>query len=125
MGDANNIIDTRVCKIPAAYDGERKNWKHFKLQLNGYVGGVSMTLKNMMKICEGIEVKIDAAAFGLTEEQIQLSAKLWTILSSCLKDKAMDMMCNTPENNGLEVYRKMSRRGLIRTAGHDGGVLCN
>ena len=68
MADANNIIDTRVCKIPAAYDGERKNWKHFKPQLNGYVGGVSMTLKNMMKICEGIEVKIDAAAFGLTEE---------------------------------------------------------
>ena len=82
-----------------------------------------MTLKNMMKICESIEVKIDPTAFGLTEEQIQLRTKLWTMLSSCLKDKAMDMMCNTQENNGFEVYRKLSRRGLIRTPGHDRGRL--
>ena len=33
------------------------------------------------------------------------------------------MMRNTQENDGLEVYRKMSRRGLIRTAGHDRGRL--
>ena len=68
-------------------------------------------------------MKIDPTAFGLTEEQIQPSTKLWTILFSCLKDKAMDMMCNTQENNGLEVYRKLSRRGLIRTPGHDRGRL--
>ena len=120
---ANDIVDTRICKIPKSYDGKRENWKHFKVALGGYVGAVSPDLKAMMKLCEALDQMVDPVALGMSLNQVALSGKLWTILTSVLTDKAMDTMCNIEEGNGLEVYRKLARRAIVRTAGHDRGRL--
>ncbi len=31
----------------------------------------------------------------------------------------MDRMVNVKEGNGVEVYRRLARRAIVRTAGHD------
>lgn len=80
-------------------------------------------LKAMTKICEGLDRNIDPIALGMTPNQIALSGKLWTIPTSNLEDRAMDTMCNVGEGNGLEVCRKLARRVVVRTAGHDRGCL--
>ena len=121
MADPNNIVDTRVCKLPKAYGGKKEGWKHFKVALSGYIGALSTDLLGMMRVVENMDQGVDPIALAMTPLQINLSGKLWTILTSCLEDRAMDVMCNVEESNGLEVYRKLARRAVIRTAGHDRG----
>ena len=123
MAAVNDIVDTRVCKAPKAYNGDKVKWKHFKVSLGGYVAAVSPDLKAMMEVCELIDQPIAPVKMGLTGYQIALSGKLWTILTGCLEDTAMDVLCNSGEGNGLEVYRKLARKHLLRTAGHDRGRL--
>ena len=52
MASASLIIDTKVCKAPKAYKGEKELWKHFKISLLGYIGGLSPQMEEMMKIAE-------------------------------------------------------------------------
>jgi hypothetical protein len=108
-----DIIDTRVAKAPKEYDGSAQKWKHFKVQLLGHLGGLSQELREMCRICEDLNFVIKPNEM-LSARQVELSGKLYVILSGCCNGDALDTVCNTDEGNGIEVYRKLARRWIPR-----------
>ena len=119
------MIDKRISKAPKAYAGKRETWRHFKVGLLGYVSAVSPELKQMMAIAETLERAVDMDLLNFTQHQRELNGSLYVILTSTLEagSKAMDTLCNVEEGNGLEVYRRLARKAVVRTAGHDRGRL--
>ena len=122
---ALEVVDKRICKAPEAYDGTKTKWRHFKMSLGGYVSALSAELKNMMKIAETLSQPVVPASLGFSPRQHELNGNLFVILTATLKQgsKAMDTLCNVDEGNGLEVYRRLARKAVARTAGHDRGRL--
>ena len=106
------IIDTKICKPPQSYGGDKEGWRHFRTSLLGYVSALSPELKGMMQVAAELARPISYAEFGLTEQQRRLSGSLYVIFTSVLQAKstAMDTLCNVEEGNGLEVFRRLSRR---------------
>ena len=44
------IIDTKICKPPQSYSGDKEGWRHFRTSLLGYVSALSPELKAMMQV---------------------------------------------------------------------------
>ena len=122
---ALDIVDKRICKAPEAYDGTKTRWRHYKMALGGYVAALSSELKNMMKIAETLSLPVVPTTLGFSPRQQELNGNLFVILTATLKQgsKAMDTLCNVDEGNGLEVFRRLARKAVVRTAGHDRGRL--
>ena len=110
------FLDQKVVKAPPQYHGNDKSkWKHFNAKLLSFVGGLSVPLKEMMKVVPTLKKPIDHAELGMSFEQVSLDSKLYTLLSSLLEDDAMDGLCNCDEGHGLEVYRLMARDAEPKT----------
>ena len=100
-----DIIDNKICRIPKAFNGDKTKWKHFRVSLLGFVGGVNQEPKQMMKTIEEVDEPTTQAGLGMNQRMIELDAKVGVILTNVFEDgsTAMDFMCNVPEGSGLEV----------------------
>ncbi len=80
----SEIIDAKCVKLPDKFDGTAAKWRHFNIRLLAYVGGVSVQMKNLMKVAAELEKPIDRTGLGFSEAVINIDEKLFTILSSVL-----------------------------------------
>ena len=104
-----DFLDQKVVRAPPQFSGDKTKWKHFNRKLLSFVGGLSVPLKEMMKVVPTLKKPLNHAELGMSAEQIALDSKLYTMLSSLLEDDAMDVLCNVDEGEGLEVYRLLAR----------------
>ena len=54
-----DVLDNKVVKTPPTWSGKRADWKHWNTKLCGYVGGVSVALREMMRVAASMTEKVD------------------------------------------------------------------
>ena len=118
-----DVFDNKVIEKPGRFDGTRARWKHWATRTRGFIRGVSLKLAGMMRIAT--EQKEPLTHHGWNEDEANLDAKLYSILSGLLDGEAMDVFCNVEEGHGLECWRQLSRDHEPKSVGHHRTRLMN
>ena len=102
----NRVIDTRVLQRPAEFAGEQDKWPAWSFGMRAYAGAVDAHLLALMK--RSAITKEEIISEALNEVELRHSTQLYAILSLGVKGAALQIVMNTTEGNGAEVWRKFT-----------------
>ena len=99
------LVDTRGLGKPEVFRGEAASFNDWNFVLRSYLGALDKRFQTLLARCESSELPLWNR--GLSPEEQGLSTQLYYILVMLCRDRALDKLRNSGENEGLEAYRQL------------------
>ena len=105
------LIDTKLLTKPNTFAGEgdgKDSWMNWSFKMKAYFAAMNPRMSVLLEAAsaQGDEILHDT----MGEQDIQYSTSLYYVLSLLTDGEALDIVRNSPTNNGLEVWRRMVMR---------------
>ena len=120
---SRNLVENKLVKRPATWDGDKKTWRHWSSKLEGYIAGISQDLLGLMEAAARHQAKTVNAT--LPEPTRELSGIRFFILNGLTTGDAYDKLLNCEKGNGLEVWRRYAQKNAPQTIGHHRSRMMN
>ena len=99
------LVDTRGLGKPEVFRGEAASFNDGNFVLRSYLGALDKRFQTLLARCESSELPLWNR--GLSPEEQGLSTQLYYILVMLCRERALDKLRNSGENEGLEAYRQL------------------
>ena len=118
------LVDTRLLTKPNVYSGEhdgKERWSTWSFKMKAYCAAMSPRLGELMLSASRQDQ--DIRQDEMTPNDGAHSTNLYYILSLLTDGEALDIVQNSPTNNGMEVWRRMVSRWEPRVPSRFRGML--
>ena len=99
----NSIVDTRLLAKPSVFHGSAKAWPDWSFTMRAYLGAIDNRFAEALKLAA--EAANDTPMSVLSDEYRALSLQLFYTFTMLCADKALVMLRNVEEGNGLSAWR--------------------
>ena len=100
------VIDTRTLGKPKSFSGETSEWTTWQFTFKAFACAVHPKMKEVLDLATRKGADPDNAS-DITGELQSLSTQLYYMLVMMLSDQAQEIVRNSPEGIGAEVWRKL------------------
>ena len=100
------VIDTRTLEKPKSFSGQSSEWTSWQFTFKAFACAVHPKMKEVFELAtrKGAD---PVNASDITGELQSLSTQLYFMLVMMLSDQAQEIVRNSPEGIGAEVWRKL------------------
>ena len=102
------LVDTKLLTKPSTFGGEgdgRDSWMNWSFKMKAYCAAMTPRMAVLLEAAGTMVDEIVHDTMG--EQDVAHSTSLYYVLSLLTDGEALDIVRNSPTNNGLECWRRM------------------
>ena len=118
------LVDTRGIGKPPVFPGDMAKWPAWSFKMENFVASVYQEGRNALHWAATQEDPIlQAEVDAIIENASEISEGLYSALAQLTEQEALDIVKNCPRGNGLEAWRRLTRRFDPQTVGRKRALL--